>query len=103
MRLINLFLILNFFFVLGCKQENPNAFKCVLISYLKDEQGNKLNIPFEQWYWYCKNMDTEEVKRIPIQDSDKCIRNKDNECRWIATDLIEYDISKKFYEGQCGG
>jgi len=99
MRLISLFLILSFFSILGCKQENPDAFKCVLI--LKDENGNKA--PLDQWYWYCKNMDNEEIKRIPIQESDKCIRNQENECKWIATDLIEYDISKKFYQNQCGG
>jgi hypothetical protein len=48
-------------------------------------------------------MDTEEVKRIPIQDFDRCVRNNANECKWILVDVENYDVIKRFYERQCGG
>ena len=101
MRLTNI-LILNIVFcfcLASCAgQQPPDAFKCVLITI--DAKGN--TTPVNQWEWYCKNPVTKQVKTITIQESNRCIDNNRNECKWIATDLPSFEKIIKFYSGKCG-
>lgn len=86
------------FFLLGATscQQKPDAFRCILI--MNDDQGNKR--PIEEWYWYCLNARTNEVKEISINDSDKCIRDGGS-CKWLGLDLREEDRIRKWYEKEC--
>lgn len=74
-----------------------DAFRCVMIT--KDEQG--LSRPLEQWYWYCYNQKTGDEKSIWLKDSEKCIRDPSQDCKWIGTDILEEKIIKDEFEKQC--
>ena len=85
------------FLLTSCKPDQPNAYRCVLVT----KNIEKKTAPLEQWYAYCKNLYTDEVKRIPVQDLNKRIESQD-EAKWILTDLDNYDRAVKFYQNKCG-
>lgn len=84
--------------IVSCKEQSPDAFKCILITV--DDKGN--TTPVDEWEWYCKNPVTKQVKTISIEDSNRCIDNNRDECKWIGTDLQSYEKILKFYNGKCG-
>lgn len=78
-------------------EDNPNAFQCVLVT--KDATGSKLSV--DQFYFHCSNSNTGEKRNIAIYNADKCIDNALNECKWVATDLKNFEKIKKYYKEQC--
>jgi hypothetical protein len=97
MRLKIIFLSISIAFFTGCNE--VDAFECGHVWPL-DDSGNQ-TIPIEQSYMYCVNQKTNQVKRIPITELYKCIRDESQKCKWVATDITERELFVKAHKDQC--
>jgi hypothetical protein len=85
-------LIILSLFVSSCDEKlKVDAYKCLF--FLKD--------PIVHSYWYCYNPVLKDEKIIPIQDSNKCIRDNNRECDWQGTDTLEVESARKQIIDQC--
>lgn len=71
------------YFCLGiasCKSK-PDIWECGHVW----PPGNEI----QDTYMKCHNYRTEKTRNIPIRNMNRCIRETDKACRWLATDIYE--------------
>lgn len=90
----SIFAILSFFILTGmasCKK--ADVYECVHIW----PPGKEI----QETYFYCENQKLGDSKSVWISDMKKCIRDPKSPCKWVATDVLERERGRKFYEEQC--
>jgi hypothetical protein len=90
LRIALLIMISSVLFGFTSCNDKIDAFRCVS---LKADNGSI--------YLRCRNPKTAESFNAGLDSIGKCIRATNQECTWILTDEVEYEIYKKNYEKRC--
>lgn len=72
-------------------EKKLDAFQCILNTQSEDGFAGDP----DEWIVFCVNPKTGEEKRIKIEALTQCIRTPENNCKWIMTDLNEYEIIRQ--------